>query len=527
MPGITKNTDTKKVKQACDECHKRRVKCDYDPLTRTCASCRKLEAQCLFHRVPLKRGPNSGSRKDRHGCLQRGLSTAVQKGNTAIHQMPLSPRNSVNGMSPHTSINEMQSRRSSNSSAYSSASSHSSTSSCDSPQTQLYKTLTMLDGVYNAQAGGEWIPLIAMPKSAFVARVTRICNPAVGQLLHASLRLLQRRTASAGNSRAARRVFAALADVPLDTLGGNDTVVALVALTLVQIAAPSRALLGLAVGVLHDTRGRLRDSTDAACARRVALQLSVLDLLHAETDTRLLPGSVLGCAQRDFAETATPEQLSRLRFFEALREVQCGGATVENVARLRQCVAPGASLCAQYMRLVLSKYEFVAETAQGTVGHGAMVWRMARLFAEIKAVLARVVREGVQQELFVDAVVAECRRSVGALRPLPAFALQNIVGRQGGGLAALNTKRVSDGEIMQVTQAMNDLVECTGLLGGLGGLPDTVTQDTIVPAHETTVPAPQESAPRSVLDISEMINHEARPAHDSGLPVLVAQRLAN
>ncbi|GMM57385.1 hypothetical protein DAKH74_040010 [Maudiozyma humilis] len=522
MPGITKNTDTKKVKQACDECHKRRVKCDYDRLTRTCASCRKLAAQCLFHRVPLKRGPNSGSRKDRHGCLQRGLSTAVQKG-TTIHQMPLSPRNSVNGMSPHTSINEMQSRRSSNSSAYSSASSHSSTSSCDSPQTQLYKTLTMLDGVYNAQAGGEWIPLIAMPKSAFVARVTRICNPAVGRLLHASLRLLQRRRGGAG----ARRVFAALADVPLDTLGGNDTVVALVALTLAQIAAPSRALLGLAVGVLHDTRGRLRDSTDAACARRVAFQLSVLDLLHAETDTRLLPGSVLGCAQRDFAETASPEQLSRLRFFEALREVQCGGATVENVARLRQCVAPGPSLCAQYMRLVLSKYEFVAETAQGAVGHGAMVWRMARLFAEIKAVLARVVREGVQQELFVDAVVAECRRSVGALRPLPAFALQHIVGRQGGGLAALNTKRVSDGEIMQVTQAMNDLVECTGLLGSLGGLPDTVTQDAIVPTYETTAPAPQESAPRSVLDISEMINHEARPAHDSGLPLLVAQRLAN
>lgn len=47
-----------KSSQACDHCHKRRIKCQFEPAVNKCLNCYKLSTNCTFHRVPQKRGPH-------------------------------------------------------------------------------------------------------------------------------------------------------------------------------------------------------------------------------------------------------------------------------------------------------------------------------------------------------------------------------------------------------------------------------------------------------------------------------------
>lgn len=51
-----------KVSRACDECRRKKIKCDAqsDAIDQPCSNCRRSSAQCLFSRVPQKRGPSKG-----------------------------------------------------------------------------------------------------------------------------------------------------------------------------------------------------------------------------------------------------------------------------------------------------------------------------------------------------------------------------------------------------------------------------------------------------------------------------------
>ncbi len=51
-----------KVSRACDECRRKKVKCDAVAETPDvpCTNCRKALMECLFSRVPQKRGPSKG-----------------------------------------------------------------------------------------------------------------------------------------------------------------------------------------------------------------------------------------------------------------------------------------------------------------------------------------------------------------------------------------------------------------------------------------------------------------------------------
>ena len=49
-----------KASRACDQCRKRKIKCDYNDEKGICTNCSKNGEKCTFDRVPLKRGPSKG-----------------------------------------------------------------------------------------------------------------------------------------------------------------------------------------------------------------------------------------------------------------------------------------------------------------------------------------------------------------------------------------------------------------------------------------------------------------------------------
>lgn len=52
-----------KASRACDECRKKKIKCDAmeEPrLSEVCSNCRRSGAECEFSRIPQKRGPSKG-----------------------------------------------------------------------------------------------------------------------------------------------------------------------------------------------------------------------------------------------------------------------------------------------------------------------------------------------------------------------------------------------------------------------------------------------------------------------------------
>ncbi|KAI1816522.1 hypothetical protein GGS20DRAFT_212425 [Poronia punctata] len=55
-----------KVSRACDECRRKKVKCDASSETgeEPCSNCRRSSIQCLFSRIPQKRGPSKGYIKE-------------------------------------------------------------------------------------------------------------------------------------------------------------------------------------------------------------------------------------------------------------------------------------------------------------------------------------------------------------------------------------------------------------------------------------------------------------------------------
>lgn len=61
-PGETAPRKRSKVSRACDECRRKKVKCDaqLDVGDGVCSGCRRSNIPCLFSRVPQKRGPSKG-----------------------------------------------------------------------------------------------------------------------------------------------------------------------------------------------------------------------------------------------------------------------------------------------------------------------------------------------------------------------------------------------------------------------------------------------------------------------------------
>lgn len=55
-----------KVSRACDECRRKKVKCDASSENgdETCSNCRRANVRCMFSRVPQKRGPSKGYIKE-------------------------------------------------------------------------------------------------------------------------------------------------------------------------------------------------------------------------------------------------------------------------------------------------------------------------------------------------------------------------------------------------------------------------------------------------------------------------------
>ncbi|AAS54407.1 AGL083Wp [Eremothecium gossypii ATCC 10895] len=49
-----------KVSRACDQCRRKKIKCEYQEDAQSCSGCRKNSERCAFERVPLKRGPSKG-----------------------------------------------------------------------------------------------------------------------------------------------------------------------------------------------------------------------------------------------------------------------------------------------------------------------------------------------------------------------------------------------------------------------------------------------------------------------------------
>lgn len=59
------NSDKKRTNasRACDQCRRKKIKCDRNQERNICTSCQRNGERCTFERVPLKRGPTKGTHK--------------------------------------------------------------------------------------------------------------------------------------------------------------------------------------------------------------------------------------------------------------------------------------------------------------------------------------------------------------------------------------------------------------------------------------------------------------------------------
>ncbi|KAI0129408.1 hypothetical protein BJ170DRAFT_270390 [Xylariales sp. AK1849] len=66
LPDNTPPRKRSKVSRACDECRRKKVKCDAPSETgeEACSNCRRGNSRCLFSRIPQKRGPSKGYIKE-------------------------------------------------------------------------------------------------------------------------------------------------------------------------------------------------------------------------------------------------------------------------------------------------------------------------------------------------------------------------------------------------------------------------------------------------------------------------------
>lgn len=99
---IATNNNVKKTSQACDHCHKRRIKCQFDSHMGKCLNCYKLSQNCTFHRVPQKRGPHRKRKND------------VSLLNYFKSQNVVSAIDSINYIDPSSSSQQQQQQQNNN-----------------------------------------------------------------------------------------------------------------------------------------------------------------------------------------------------------------------------------------------------------------------------------------------------------------------------------------------------------------------------------------------------------------------------
>lgn len=82
-PKNSTSAKRRKASRACDQCRKKKIKCDFDDRSGLCTNCKKNGEVCSFERVQLKRGPSKGyhrqrsqnsklSKSDNHGLNANG-----------------------------------------------------------------------------------------------------------------------------------------------------------------------------------------------------------------------------------------------------------------------------------------------------------------------------------------------------------------------------------------------------------------------------------------------------------------------
>ncbi|KAF3491316.1 uncharacterized protein GIQ15_00833 [Arthroderma uncinatum] len=90
--GMSARRKRSKVSRACDECRRKKVRCDAtsEAGVETCSNCRRTGATCEFSRVPMKRGPSKGYIKelaDRINSLETQMQPPLQPGEMHYQQI--------------------------------------------------------------------------------------------------------------------------------------------------------------------------------------------------------------------------------------------------------------------------------------------------------------------------------------------------------------------------------------------------------------------------------------------------------
>ncbi|RDW75076.1 hypothetical protein BP6252_06218 [Coleophoma cylindrospora] len=87
------NRKRSKVSRACDECRRKKIRCDASEESGEgvqCSNCKRVGSQCLFSRVPQKRGPSKGYIKELADRLNT-LETTLHGGEISQHLPQESP----------------------------------------------------------------------------------------------------------------------------------------------------------------------------------------------------------------------------------------------------------------------------------------------------------------------------------------------------------------------------------------------------------------------------------------------------
>lgn len=482
MNRITKNCNKdkiKKVKQACDECHKRRVKCKFDTNLQKCSSCLNLNVNCAFHRVPLKRGPYTGSRKE-----------TLTFNNIA--QVPISPRNSIN------SVSSTSSRR------------NSSSVSIETNDIDMRQLIKMIDDFYIKRGNNDWIPIIPMTQRKFIDRFNKFNNNKVIKFFYETIKMINCNKDK--YKYKTNEIMLNILSIEFDELNNDDIIIFFCSLIMLQVIKFNKILFGLTIGIFNDLKKKLQDEDKIIIVHRIELLLNIIDLLNSDASDKLCNFSILNYTEKYFtSDEFNLFFLLRLQFFENLREIRINPNYVIDFSKFSM-IEKEQNLISQYMKLIIHKTKFINQLNEFEVidkPQDIIVTKMRELLNEIKHILFRIVKEG-SNDCFINAVLEETKKDVEAIKHLPTFALRNL----------MNNTTITGNEtlILQVTQSMNDLVECSGLLGGLL-------------SENRLASIPRTAAHSSVLDINNIINHDSNNNNNNTetlpLPIQVAQRLSN
>lgn len=79
-----------KASRACDQCRKKKIKCDYNEERNACSNCQRNNETCAFERIPLKRGPSKGynraSNTETTNANNRNNNKSVRSGSNDLNQ---------------------------------------------------------------------------------------------------------------------------------------------------------------------------------------------------------------------------------------------------------------------------------------------------------------------------------------------------------------------------------------------------------------------------------------------------------